>query len=78
MKHNNRQLKRGQAIVSLAMAWRGARSSKDPALREVARECFGAMCRKVDRMNAEDRDGQRLPLLYVMRIRIAHWLIDLG
>lgn len=53
---NNRELARGQKLIGLAKAWRGARSIKDGAVREAGKSAFIEMCRYVDACNAEDRE----------------------
>jgi hypothetical protein len=83
IKHNNRQLQRGQRLVSLAQAWRAGKDiarpdkSKNPsaeakALKTAAKEAFDSMCRELDAMTAEDRAAGRMhpTALYLKRERI--------
>lgn len=74
--YNNRQLARGQSIVGLAQAWRGARSSRDAGVREAAKMAFAQLCRELDTFNAEDRGGGRVSATQVYRRRVAAGLLD--
>lgn len=53
--YNNRQIAEGQRIVGLAKAWRAARSSKDPIIRQAGKDAFSDMCRELDALIADDR-----------------------
>lgn len=74
--YNNRQLKRGQALVGLGQAWRLARNRKDDESRSLGREAFGEFCRLLDEFSAEDRAAGRLDSLRVYKRRSAAGLLD--
>lgn len=69
--YNARQLGRGQAIVTLAQGWRGARGVKNPQTKEAARYSFTEFCRLLDQFNTEDREAGRLPAVQVTARRRA-------
>jgi hypothetical protein len=58
---NNRATKRGQAMVPLAMTWRGARSARDPGVKLAGKAAFAQLAALADRYNAEDREAGRPP-----------------
>jgi hypothetical protein len=58
---NNRALSRGQALVTLALTWRGGRSSRDAAVKLASKEAFSQLAALTDRYNAEDRAAGRPP-----------------
>jgi hypothetical protein len=76
--YNNRQLARGQALASLVMAWRGARSIKDKDIKKYGSLAMAAFCRMADQFNAEDFKAGRVSALKVLRRRDANHLIDLA
>lgn len=74
--YNNRQLAEGQRIVALAKAWRMARSTSDPAMKAAGKEAFSMLCRKLDALNAADREAGRVPALKVFMRRLRAGLLD--
>lgn len=75
-KHANRQLARGQAIISLAQVWRGVRDLKGPANKAIGRDVFAKLCRLADAANAEDRAAGRLSAVNLYRRRTDAGLLD--
>jgi hypothetical protein len=73
---NNRQLARGQKLVGLALAWRQARSTKDPDLKEAGKAAFMQLCRLLDAYAAEDVKAGRLNAVRLFRRRVAAGLLD--
>ena len=67
--YGNRNIAEGQRIVALAKAWRMARSTKDPALKQAGKDAFIQLCRELDALNAGDKDAGRMPALKVYRRR---------
>ncbi len=62
----NRQLARGQKVVTLAQAWRQGRHRKGS---EAAKQAFTELCLAVDRMSAEDREAGRVRALDILADR---------
>jgi hypothetical protein len=69
--YSNRSLARGQAVLGLALAWRAGRHGKTPADKAAASAAFGELCRRLDRIAAEDRAAGRLDALRLYRKRSA-------
>lgn len=76
-RFNNRELARGQAVLSLARAWRAGRHAKTSADKAAASEAFCNLCRRLDRFMVEDREAQRAPdPLRLYRRRRAAGVVD--
>jgi hypothetical protein len=68
----------GRSVAQLAQAWRAARSSKDPAMRQAGNMAFKMLCQKTDMFNEEDRNAGRLHPTRVFMQRERDGLLDQG
>lgn len=66
---HNRAMYRGRSVMTLALAWRGAKSKRaDP----VGKRAFAELCRELDRYNAEDRAAGRRSAYEVLARQLRH------
>lgn len=66
--YNNRQLSRGQRLVTLAQAWRGGRSGSAED-RAASTEAFTELCRLISDYNEVDKKAGRPSAARVYRVR---------